>query len=107
MKIKENNHNNSNNLLGEAFNVEMAAQNNNNRRPHVPIFSCNEAPPNQMNQIDTSMNVETHYQEIISTLNRITDNREVNMVSVVLILIVALFFGYMAIDFGLVNIFAR
>ena len=47
------------------------------------------------------MNVEMNCQQILTVLNRITDNREINMVSFSVILAVALFLGYMAIDFGL------
>ena len=42
-----------------------------------------------------------HYQETLNTLNRIADNREINMVNAALVLVVALFLVYMAIDFGL------
>ena len=46
------------------------------------------------------MNVEMNCQQILTVLNRITDNREINMVSFSVILTVALFLGYMAIYFG-------
>ena len=46
------------------------------------------------------MNVEMNCQQILTVLNRIADNREINMVSFSVILAVALFLGYMAIDFG-------
>ena len=47
-----------------------------------------------------AINVEMHYQEILTALNRIADNREINMVSFSIVSVVALFLGYMAIDFG-------
>ena len=52
-------------------------------------------------QYDESLNVEMHYQEILGVLNRIAENREVNMVSFAIVFIVALFIGYMAVDFGI------
>ena len=68
-------------------------------------YGSNDAPfPNQFyaNQVfDTTMNVKMNCEQILTVLNRITDNREINMVSFSVILTVALFFGYIAIDFGL------
>ena len=109
--------NNVNNLNQEGLlpniNIEMPQrqqpqqqqQQQNPRRPLFVPYGSSDAPfPNQVypNQVfDTAMNVEMHYQEILTTLNRIADNREINMVSFSIILIVALFLGYMAIDFGL------
>ena len=88
-------------------NIEMISthrndnNNNNNRRP---FFSSNDSS-NQI-QVDTAMNMEIHHQEILGVLNRIADNREIGMVNFAIILIVALFLGYMAIDFGVNGGFA-
>ena len=52
-----------------------------------------------MSPVIDTINFETNYQEILSILNRITDNREISMVCFSVIIIVVLFLGYIAIDF--------
>ena len=68
-------------------------------------YGSNDAPfQNQFTQINFLIQTWTLKwitKEILTALNRIADNREINMVSFSVILTVALFLGYIAIDFGL------
>ena len=47
------------------------------------------------------MNAKIHYREILGVLNRIAENREVNMVSFAVVFIVFIFLVYLTIDFGI------
>ena len=69
-------------------------------------YGSNDVPfPNQFytNQVfDTTMNVEMNYQGDFDSLKPYCrQQREINMDSFSVILTVALFLGYMTIDFGL------
>ena len=97
----------NNNFPIELEQQNQNSQNNQNqndfsRRSNGPYINSAESPLMGMSPgYDNALNVEMHYQEILNTLNRIADNREINMTNAALILVVALFLVYMAIDFGL------
>ena len=76
--------------------LQNVNQNNQRRQQQYQQYTGMDMGPGQFDAI----NVEMHYQEILTALNRIADNREINMVSFSIVLVVALFLGYMAIDFG-------
>ena len=91
------NNNNNEPLFPSQSHVEMTQFSNQNSQRRNN-FGPGEAP---LFVQDATMNAEIHYREILGVLNRIAENREINMVSFAVVFIVFIFLVYLAIDFGI------
>ena len=100
MKDNEKNKEQNTLLFPSSSSIEISNQMNNNSQKRQQQNLSSGITWVISEQFGEAAKVEMHYQEILSILNRIADNREVNMVvSFAVILILALFLGYMTIYF--------